>query len=797
MKSNIYKDSSLISDGIGDLMPRVSKSVVAIILVVLGLLLSSIPLPFASASSEENIPLSGILSNPYSLSGSDSLSYSNDGQLMAVAYLNKFAIIDSSSRTFVTYVDVGSTILSLTFSNDDSSLLVGLDSPYSSSMSIAIYNTVSWERTSLNEDGKEVTDISMLPNSELFASSIENNGAAEYYISDSTNAVNTYDGVHTDDVTCLDHSPNGQQLVTGGKDGFVHLWNRTTITPDFSWDVQFSITDCSISPDGTQLAWIADSLLQVRSLPGGEYISSLSIEADGIQLEWDSTGEELWVLVQASSPTLLIFNSSNYQVINSLFLGQQVSKFAKAPAEAEFIVSSNTGYITIFKETPWQPFAGLPGVDTDGDGTPDNYDSDDDGDGIGDNFEFSCPEVTECSLHPDKDLVRQVSIQIQGDKITIEDRYQLNASQSAPIRQLASSSVHADSYVDTGEATRMEKVLCGGTNEGELSQAWMDAVKINNSAVMSSTVWCDAKLGLSDTERVDSKTRIQLRWFIEINLANDVDRPFNMTVDPSIEPPQHTTAQIAPSSPFTISVFFESDLIYYDSPTFSTESSFQIDVDLLPAPDPTIVDLSISWLIEYFWIPSLIIISIVVLYLVIERRRNQNLFDFDDEEEYENVVTKRRKSKRPQPERPPDRRTSSKRPQPFQPPQTVSRRKQPTSTPDKRPVRRVRKTPGSSIQSGDAPEGKEWDYSEHGAYWDSDDPSAEDPYGEVKEYHDEEKDTLDIAEEIAAETKERESKEASTDEKMDEALSMLTGTKTSTASDGDKKTRRKVKRRKK
>ena len=119
----------------------------------------------------------------------------------------------------------------------------------------------------------------------------------------------------------------------------------------------------------------------------------------------------------------------------------------------------------------------------------------------------------------------------------------------------------------------------------------------------------------------------------------------------------------------------------------------------------------------------------------------------------------------------------------------------------------MKKAPGSVTQTGEAPDGEEWDYSEHGAYWDKDDPDSTDPYGEAQEFHNAESTILEIAQEVASEEEEKETKtNEEEDSEMDAALSMI---KKSTKSksrkpkknsdDGEEKTkkkRRKVKRRK-
>ena len=778
--------------------------------ISLVLLLSSIPtIPEVSAGTEENYPFSGSLQNPYSLSGSSEITYSTDGSLIAAAFNSNVVIINSQYRTFIKDISIGNKILSLKFSDDDSSLLVGLESPFMSTLAMAIYDTTTWERIGVNEDGKEVSDIGILPGHQIFASANENNGVSEYYISDSTHSIANFDGQHTAEVTCLDYSPNGQQLVTGGKDGNLFLWNRTSTTVDISWPSGASITDCSISPDGTQLAWITNSLLQVRSVPGGEYVTSLNLVGSAFQLEWAENSEELWVLIESSTKLISIFNTADYSTIKTFELGHQVTKFAKSPTISEFIVTTNTGILSVFREDAWNPYYGLPGADLDGDGIPDSYDGDDDGDGLGDDFEYSCEEGSNCHTHPQPDLIRQVSITINGNIITIQDRYQLNSSLSAPIRELASSSVSSDGFVSQGEATKMERMLCSGINVDQISSDWNEAIKIDNSAIIETTVQCDAKLGLIDTEKYDSRTRIHLRLFIEITLANNVARPFNMSFNPSVSPPLHTVAQITPTSPFTLTLIHDGDTVYYQTPIHSASPEMSIIVQVPTAPDPTFIDISLSWLKINFLIPlsAFVVLGFVVIIGI--RRKNRILFEIDeDEDDLLEVTSRRRPSNRGHI---PENISSTGRPQPIQPPQqeVTTRRKQPANSPSIEPaIRRVKKVPGSIYQTGDAPDGEEWDYSDHGAYWDKDDPDSADPYGEAQDFHNEEKVIQDIAQEVASETDEKE--DATNKEKMeseiDAALSMITKPsksklhKSTKSSEGEsekpKKKRRKVKRRK-
>ena len=774
-------------------------------------------LPTVSADATENFPLSDVLSNPYSLSGSTAVAYSNDGSIIAVAYYQSVVIIDSHYRTFIKEINVGNKVMDVAFSDDDAILLVGLESPYMSTLAMALYETTDWVRIGVNEDGKEVNDISVLPSTEIFASSNEEFGANEYTFEDSSNKIFTYEGEHTDAVTCLDHTPDGNYLITGSADGSVVIWNRSNQNvAEFQgnpliWPTEFQITDCAVSPDGSLFAWTANTLLQVRTIPEGNYVTSIVLGGYAEQLEWSRSADELWILTQSSSAQILVLDTNNFDAVNNFDMGHRVAEFALSPVEDEFVASSNSAHLTVFRKNQWAPYAGMVGLDSDGDGTPNNYDSDDDGDGVGDDYEFVCSEGSECSLHPDPSLVRQISISISDNKITILDKLELNSTQSSPIRELAAATVTTDGLVDEGEALKIQNMLCSGTDNNEILSDWRDAIHLNNSVYVSGTVRCDAKMGLSGTEKFDSKTRIQLRWFVEIVLSNQVQRPLTITFDPSISAPKHTVSQIVPNSPFSLTITHDNNGVHYDFPLYEVDAVIEINIDDLPEPSPTVVDLAVNWLLENYWIPLITTLFLVGFTLIVVRRRNRILFDYEDDEEV--VTTRRTSTRRQQPRGPPvqrdefrpqpkarpqptshpqDSTSTTGRPQPIHPSYVAKKRKVKRETkPQDRPVKKVRSTETLI----------------------DDDPVVEDLDNEV---HDSQPDLRvdgnmmkDIAKQVSAENQVNESDvdddaESFVEDAMKAALTKITdaeppidgGGSDTKKSDANKK-RRKVKRRKK
>lgn len=712
-----------------------------------------------------NHPYSDVLTNPYLLSNSETIAYSNNGSLIAVSYRESIAIIDATTREFTREIPAGGTVMSLAFSSDDSVLLVGLESPYLNTLAVELFYTDSWQRFGLNDNGTNVNDISVLSGESIFASVNQREGVNEYHFNDSTNHFAAYNGRHSGTIDCIDHSFGGNHLISGGSDGQLLMWNRSTRTVEKEWMNEFPVIDCAFSPTDDMVAWMSESLLQVRSYPEGDYLTSLAISGDVLQMEWSSSGAEIFLLVDSSSPELLVIDSVSFTIANRIKVGHRIAKFSWSPTDSEIALTSLTGHVTLLRKEIWAPFAGEEGVDNDEDGTPDIYDSDDDGDGIADNFEYTCNGGIDCSKSANPETTRKITFTISDNNVRVVDRYLLNATQSASLRKLAAASITSDGVVNLGEALMMEEMLCAGITNLEMIAHWENALKVNNSALISTSIECDAKTGLMSTSHTDTKTKIQIRWFIEMEFANDVERPFSINFDPSVSIPVHTAAQSAPHSPFTIEMLHNGETVYYQSPIFPSSPLMNIFIDVPPPPPPNFGDRLVAWLKIYYWIPLTIITIISMLSIFMTRQKNKITLDFEEEEE--ETVSRRRQTKRRQPARPPTTTSTSGRPQPAHHPGEPMKKRQPARRPpDQRAIRKVRRVPGATTQSGEAPEGEEWEYSEHGAYWDTDDPDKIDPYGQAKDFHEEEVEIQKIVAQVAAETVtvSSEASESATDE---------------------------------
>ena len=107
----------------------------------------------------------------------------------------------------------------------------------------------------------------------------DDNGVIEYELT-TGNELSRFSGGHTGRVTCISHSPDGGQLLTGGEDGVVNLWDRNGSSIAKYWPADDPISDCAISPDGEWIVWTSGPLMQIRRLDDYSLVSTIYLNGD-------------------------------------------------------------------------------------------------------------------------------------------------------------------------------------------------------------------------------------------------------------------------------------------------------------------------------------------------------------------------------------------------------------------------------------------------------------------------------------------------------------------------------------
>lgn len=100
---------------------------------------------------------------------------------------------------------------------------------------------------------------------------------------------------HLSPITCLEWSPDGAHLATGGYDGSVHIWDGELREPRLTIRHVRLVNGIRWSPDGTQLASAsADKTVRISSADDGAMVDVLSRHTDDVNsLAWSPDGARI------------------------------------------------------------------------------------------------------------------------------------------------------------------------------------------------------------------------------------------------------------------------------------------------------------------------------------------------------------------------------------------------------------------------------------------------------------------------------------------------------------------------
>jgi len=592
-------------------------------------------LPVASAQTTSGFGYSGGLTAPGGTALSSVVAWSNDGSLLATSYHDEVVITTVGSRRTLVTLDPLDVVRSLEFSDDDSHLVIGLSSPYQSTVSVAVFETGGWSRISFTEEGRDVDSVSILPGGLVFAVADDDDGVIEYELT-TGNELRRFSGGHTGRVTCISHSPDGGQLLTGGEDGVVNLWDRNGPSIAKYWPADDPISDCAISPDGEWIVWTSGSLMQIRRLDDYTLVSTVGLSGDSKNLEWSRDSSRIWLLTELVSPRLEMFLSTSWEQEHIIELGHKAVHFSVAPGQRQFAVASSGKVVALYSMDRWQPGFGVMGTDIDQDGIPNFSDSDDDGDGVPDEFDIICPSGSHCPSDPDVDLIRLITISADGWRLSVTDTVQLNLSQSVLLRELAAYAILDDWQVDYVEASRIDRMLCEATDEDQVLSAWASVISVDAAVVLEGgRVTCTGKTGLVGTRTADTHIRVEVSWTVEFTLSNPLSKPYNLSYDLGVPSPYGTVAMATPQWPVRMLFYHEGNLVFDSGVVAKSAPAGVLYVESDPPEDSAIIDFAAEWLTANAGLIAGTFVILVTILVVTVRLRNRVDFKFKQEDEDE------------------------------------------------------------------------------------------------------------------------------------------------------------------
>ena len=594
--------------------------------------------PYSSASS--GLGWAGTAESEYTMG--TTVSYSPIGDVLASGHKNAILISDAVTQEVLQEFLVDFPILSLEFTSNASHLIIGMESELPNTPGTVVFERMingDYTRTKHTEDGKDVDSISVSPDDTLFATATEDGSIAEWHIDRGTGSnldmEIQYPSIHNGHINCIDHSHNGQHLLSGGDDGIVILWERSNQTEISRWETNDPIVDCSFSPDGSVMTWIGGASVYLRNYDQTfSYSGQFDISNSASQVEFVRESNTLAILVDeiTSTPRHLEFiNASTLpiQVERTLYLPHQSIQFALHPSMNHVAVATNSHYIAIYTDMVPHESEIPSSIDTDQDNVPDLIDDDDDGDGILDVYDNICSSGNNCHLKPDPEFMRNVRIELNGNDVVIRDTIHLDGQQSAFIRQLVADSISDPSRVDQAEYDDYLFSMCSEYSESEIKSRWMNHLQFENSTFIANSVTCKIDSGLYATRSSDSGTRISITWILTGVSTSTLIAPYNMSLLNGLLLPSSSIAQVVHTFPIRVEIDDISGMTHVEEIWDRRDAELEILVITPPESKPTEIESVIDIIVDYWYAVFFVIICIGSLaFTAIVRRTNR--VDFSD-----------------------------------------------------------------------------------------------------------------------------------------------------------------------
>ncbi|HIA89804.1 MAG TPA: hypothetical protein EYO09_01760 [Candidatus Poseidoniales archaeon] len=613
--------------------PRNIKEWISILTI--GLLLVTMPSASGSSYLSSGLAISGFF-NPSEIAGdSYAVSYSPDEELIAAGYDSGVVLYNSTTKEVIKSINMNDAVYHVEFSTDGQFLALGMRSLEAHQNALVLMSKdAGWSVIDDVTGSKRVLSVAISPNNSDIAFNGATTSIIEANLSDLDDYV-TYDGIHSGAITCLSYSSEGSFLLSGGSDGRLVKWSRNNSSTQVIYNFEsVGISDCSVSPSSDKFAVLSGGgIIQIYS----EY-EELEYSIDitqGSRILWSADGLRLYVIQTIGASKLLSYISASGAWSSGTItnLGHVVSDFDIKTDYSTLITATNTRHLTEYSDAYTPLYYGIPGLDSDGDGIPNDFDEDDDGDGIIDKWDSECPGGISCSLTPKHNSVRQLKIVISEDEVFAFDIILLTSEQSSAIRNITTISIEDDVFLSDQEAYRISDSICSNIVTRDLIDSWQAKLSIEGVSLSNGVVDCTATYGLLDTSANDYETRIRITTFTTFKMNGNPTIPYNISITGIIPMPSGSAAQIAPLFPILVQVdALGSDK--YEVLWDTIGSGIVLPVNEAAAVELSVLEKMLNFTIDnILWVILAGIFSIFGIITIIRRRNLQILsLDMDDEE---------------------------------------------------------------------------------------------------------------------------------------------------------------------
>tara|TARA_B110000444_G_scaffold260460_1_gene307533 strand:- start:14395 stop:16632 length:2238 start_codon:yes stop_codon:yes gene_type:complete len=606
--------------------------------IFLGLLMALICILPTSAGQYSDIAFMDATMTP-SASESRTTDLNPNGTYLASGYEKMVAIHDVETLELISTFEVQSDVLDVEFSPDGNYLAFSRSGSSADTNTIQIINVDTMVLTSkIHGSNSQSRMVQWSPDGSLLAIPNSNNGVDILRIAD-MQTENTMNGEHNTRVTCISYSHLGSYILTGDESGRVVMWTSEGNPTGKEWTLDSRIQDCGFdSADERFAVFTEEGDLSTWSFAGGK-ISNLSLER-GAALQWSSDNSAIHILEAGVMPRIVTLESTSLEESSSIYLTHQAMDFSIkenqfGTRELAFI-ATNTGHIAVYGAISLPEGYGESGADLDGDNVPDTFDQDDDGDSITDSLDNNCQSVSQvCSKTPDIDSIRSVEITVDSTNMILRDTFTLDSETSSIMRNLSRRSLVADSQLSTSEEELFANAICKNMNGNHYMSSWKNVIELSSGQLLDGSVDCEIYGGMTITAQNDYRTRVAVTYVIVFNLSEEVQYPFEFTMQSQPTATDSSLAQHAEMHPIDISALSSKSVPVYWSPWWVIEGDLTLILEEEIESEPSFI----GKIIELFIDSPVLLIPIIAIMiggvLVVIRRQNSIDMDLEDDKDSE------------------------------------------------------------------------------------------------------------------------------------------------------------------
>ena len=530
-------------------------------LIVLILLIVMIP-PTSSSATGINFLVATQSQAPSAFTSS--VDINNENTIIASSYGDVVELHNSTSGLIIKSWSFGNEVYDIDFSPNGELLAVSVQALDASSDSIQLIDVENQQiLTPKGSGNSKKSNIDWSPNGTYIISPNMYNGAT-IYDSRNMNSVQTLNGEHLSDITCVRYSSNGEKIITADEDGVVKLWSSDGVYQGIEVNVGNEVTGCDFSSSDIRFAIVTQNgLVETFSLEGSDL---QTVELDDTQeIKWSLNSDILYVLESENSPKLISLDGSTFSVISSVMFMHKSSDFAIVEDGNQIenlYIATDTKHIAIYG-TPSHPEGyGEQGSDLDGDGIPDRIDEDDDGDSFIDDWDFNCPEEIECERVPDLSTIREYILSIEGDSLIVEDIYTLNMQDTYIFRNLTRRSIIADQQISYQESNLFEESICFNMDTNDYISRLRNSIDLSVGQVDNGTTKCSAISGLALTNTFDLDP-IKLSFKTTFDIIPNATYPFTLSLSEQISISDSSITHLVENHPVLIqSIDYDGNQVY-------------------------------------------------------------------------------------------------------------------------------------------------------------------------------------------------------------------------------------------